>query len=166
MNQPTRNACGVVILAATSLQAKALAHRFLAYLPDEPVKVEMKEGGRGYEPKESALNSLLVDPIRKQFDIPVCKHHADVQPDHQPTSPEQEAHEWTHMTSSIDALPIVDPHNGQVLHVVKYLEQSNADYDIGDAHHRIPPEAEADSHHPQLTRAGRLTRPPLPQSIC
>src|SRR5262249_10823002 len=133
---------------------------------DESVEVKMQEGGRRYKPEEHMLNSLSVDPLREQFDVPVGKHHANVQADHGPASPEQKPHERTNLTSLVHTLAIVDPDNGEVLHVVKYFEQSNADYNVGDSYHCIPPEAEADGHHAQLCQAHRLTLAPLLQNIC
>ena len=63
--------------------------------------------------------------VRHQTDRSVRQHQPNVNADQSTAAPENKAHETANACISFHPGPIINPNDGQILHVVKHLEEGD-----------------------------------------
>src|SRR5438105_15746742 len=82
------------------------------------------------------------------------------------TAREHETHKPADGTVCLNPFTIVEPNQREVLDIVKYFEQCNANENTGHDVVAIPPERNAGDEKDQLYRAWSLPADPQPDEIC
>src|SRR5437867_11525451 len=98
-------------------------------------------------------------------DRAVGKNQPDIKPDQRPAPAKNKTHESADGAVFLDAVPVVNPNDREVLHVVKNFEERDAGENIGDAVVAIPPERDAGKKERDLHRILSTTRDPHPNKV-
>lgn len=95
-------------------------------------------------------------------DCSVGKNQADVDSNQRTTTSKNEAHKSTDTFVALHPSPIIDPDDGKILHIMKHLEECDADEDILHSVVAVPPEGNAAEQERIFTGlAPRLARQSL-----
>src|SRR2546423_9840137 len=82
----------------------------------------------------------------------VGKNETHIEPNKRTTAPKHETHETADRTVFLDAVPIINPDDRQVLRIVKDLEQCDAGKNVRDAVVTVPPKHDARCEECELDR--------------
>src|SRR5207244_11199773 len=97
---------------------------------------------------------------------PGGEDQAHVKTDHRATAPEHETHKPADRTICLNPFAIIDPNQREVLDIVKYFEQRNADENARHDVVAVPPKRDARDEKRQLYRIWALPTDPHPDKIC
>src|SRR5688572_25486313 len=111
----------------------------LADLPNEAVVIKMQQGRSGDKADQNVSHRFHRNSRVDEAKRPVGHDQANINADERATAPEDEPHEATDARIPLDACPIIDPDNREVLHIVEHLKKRDAYEDILDAVITVPP---------------------------
>src|SRR5206468_10342649 len=97
---------------------------------------------------------------------PVGQDQTHVKADERAAAPEQETHEAADRAICLHALAIIDPNQREILDIVKYFEQRNANKNACHDVVAVPPKRNAGDKKDQLYRTWSLPAGPHPNKIC
>ena len=126
----------------------------LADLPDETVEVEVEQGRGPDDGDQDVLQRDDRDALLQAADKAVADDQSDIEPEHRCTAAEQESREAANVGVAVDPFAVEDPDDGQILNVVKDLEDRDPEQDVVDLDHRVPPVGETDGEGQQLEDVG------------
>ena len=152
-------------ICCTTGDTQRLPRRLLANFPNESVVVEMEECRCSHDAGKNIFNGVDADIRFGQTQPTVGEHQAYVHSHKRATAPEHKAHEPTDRAVALDSFPIINPDERKVLHIMKYLEQRNANQNACHDVIAVPPKRNARDQQHQFHRTRPLTAAPHPNKI-
>src|SRR5207248_2901657 len=140
-------------ISGATTDAERLSSGFFPYFPNEPVVIKMQEGGSGHHPGKYAFDYVDPDARLEIAQRPVGENQAHVKTNQRATAPEHETHKPADRAVCLDPFPIVNPNQREVLDIVKYFEQCDADENACHDVVAVPPKGNAGDEKHQLDRA-------------
>src|SRR5947209_2534036 len=126
----------------------------------------MQERGSGYHTGKYAFHDVDPDTRLEIAERPVGKDQADVNSNQRATAPEHETHKPADRAVCLNPFTIINPNQREVLHIVKYFEQRNANENAGHDVVAVPPKRNARDEKDELYRIWSLSADPHPDKIC
>ena len=126
----------------------------------------MQERRRGHHTSENAFDYIDSDTRLVITQCPVGKDQAHVKTDQRATASEDETHKPADRAVCLNPFAIINPNQREVLDVVKYFEQRNADENARHDVVAVPPKRNARDEKHQLYGAWPLPADPHPDKIC
>src|ERR1051325_10042469 len=99
----------------------------------------MQQRRSGHYAGENAFDHVHSDMRIDEGHRAVGEDEADIEANQRAASSEHEPHEPADVAVFLDAVAIVDPHERQILYVMKHLEQGDSDEDVRDEIVAVPP---------------------------
>ena len=152
-------------ICCTTGDTQRLPRRLLANFPNESVVVEMEECRCSHDAGKNIFNGVDADIRFGQTQPTVGEHQPYVHSHKRATAPKHKAHEPTDRAVALDSFPIINPDERKVLHIMKYLEQRNANQNARHDLIAVPPERNACDEQHQFHRTRPLTAAPHPKKI-
>ena len=120
-------------------------------LPDETVEVEVEHRRGGDNREDEPLDRGRGDRLGHETQEAVPEHEAAIDENHRPSAAEEDAREPPGAAVARPA-PVEGPDDGQVLHIVKDLEEGDPENGVGHRDRTPPPEPEGHRRRQQLHR--------------
>src|SRR5207245_11680372 len=133
---------------------------------NDPVLMKMQRRHRLPHRVENALNRVDSDTRFEITQCPIGEDQAHVKTDQRATASEHEAHEPADRAVCLNPSTIINPNQREVLHIVKYFEQRNANENAGHDVVAVPPKRNARDEKDELYRIWSLPGDPHPDKIC
>src|SRR5207253_8111073 len=153
-------------ICCPAADAERLSSRFLAHFPDESVVIKMEQRRSGHHTSEHAFDCVDADVRFEIAQGHVGEDQAHIKTNQRATAPEYKTHKTADRAICLNPFAIVNPNQGEVLDIVKYFEQGNADENAGHDVVAVPPKRNTRDKEHQLYRTWSLPADPHPDKIC
>src|SRR5262245_41480071 len=120
----------------------------------------MEQPGCGHDAGEDAFDRLHFGVLLENPQRAISEDKADIDADQGTAAAENKLHKAANRAVFFHAVAIVNPDEGEVLDIVKDLEECDARENVGDDVVAIPPKRNARCKERQLDRIGSLSDPP------
>ena len=125
----------------------------------------MEQRRSGNDAGKNAFDGVDLQLRVKVGERAVGKYQTEIKTDERPAASKNKTHKSADAFVFLDPVAIVNPNQGEVLHVVENLKQRDANEQIGDSVIAIPPEGDARDQEREFHRISSLRLPPTPSEI-
>jgi len=126
----------------------------------------MEQRRSGHHTSEHAFDCFDADTRLEIAEGPISEDQPHIKADQRATTPEHEAHKPADRAVGLNPFAIIDPDQREVLDIVKYFEQCNADENARHDIVAVPPKSNARDEKHQLYRIWPLPGDPHTDKVC